>query len=369
MIVKKLPFYLHDKWRNLVFELKTRKEHLTFNDLVSFVKREAKKANDPVFGKSVMSTSTRKDQKNKHQSKSKTKKAFATNFSEDNGSHNVVTCLYCGGLHTLYSCENITKLSLKNRYSFLKTKGLCYGCLKTGHLKSTCKNKLRCSFFYRFHASILHVDGLMKACDQNNNVKKELSSASHTGAGIPTYQALHIVPVRLKAKASDKFIETYAFLDTGSTATFCSDRVVKLLNVEGKRTKIDLVTMNQECTKDSYEIAGLEISSLDGRHFLNLPSMNTQRTLPVSRNDVPSVEDIRKWSHLKDIKLDRIDAEVDLLLGINVPKAMEPWDVIPSNNDGPFAMKTIFGWVINGPLESRVISLGRLLVLLSVPSA
>ena len=97
----------------------------------------------------------------------------------------------------------------------------------------------------------------MKACDQNNNVKKELSSPSHTGAGTPTYQALPIVPVRLKAKASDKFIETYAFLDTGSTATFCSDRVVKLLNVEGKRTKIDLVTMNQECTKDSYEIAGL----------------------------------------------------------------------------------------------------------------
>ena len=83
MIVKKLPFYLHDKRRNLVFELKARKEHLTFNVLVSFVKREAKKANDPVFGKSVMSTSTGKDQKNEHQSRSKTTKAFATNVTEE----------------------------------------------------------------------------------------------------------------------------------------------------------------------------------------------------------------------------------------------------------------------------------------------
>ena len=31
-----------------------------------------------------------------------------------------------------------------------------------------------------------------------------------------------------------------------------------------------------------------------------------------------------------------------------------PWDVTPSNNDGPFAVKTILGWVFNGPLELNV---------------
>jgi hypothetical protein len=46
-----------------------------------------------------------------------------------------------------------------------------------------------------------------------------------------------------------------------------------------------------------------------------------------------------------------IDAEVGLLLGVDVPKALEPWDVIKSVNNGPFAVKTILGWVINGPLE------------------
>ncbi|VDI00950.1 Hypothetical predicted protein [Mytilus galloprovincialis] len=30
---------------------------------------------------------------------------------------------------------------------------------------------------------------------------------------------------------------------------------------------------------------------------------------------------------------------------------MEPWDVITSVNDSPFAMKTLLGWVINGPLD------------------
>lgn len=35
---------------------------------------------------------------------------------------------------------------------------------------------------------------------------------------------------------------------------------------------------------------------------------------------------------------------------------MEPWDVIPSVDNGPFAVKTLLGWVINGPLEIHATS-------------
>ena len=49
-IIRKLPYYLHDKWRNIVYDLKTRKEQLTFAHLVSFIRKEAK-ANDPIYGR------------------------------------------------------------------------------------------------------------------------------------------------------------------------------------------------------------------------------------------------------------------------------------------------------------------------------
>ena len=45
------------------------------------------------------------------------------------------------------------------------------------------------------------------------------------------------------------------------------------------------------------------------------------------------------------------DSDVDLLIGVNVPKAMEPWDVISSADEGPFAVKTLLGWVINVSLD------------------
>lgn len=42
---------------------------------------------------------------------------------------------------------------------------------------------------------------------------------------------------------------------------------------------------------------------------------------------------------------------MDLLIGVNLPKAMEPWRVINSQGNGPYAVKTLLGWVVNGPLN------------------
>lgn len=52
------------------------------------------------------------------------------------------------------------------------------------------------------------------------------------------------------------------------------------------------------------------------------------------------------------MSLPQINAEVGLLIGTNVPKAMEPWQEIHSERDGPYAVRTALGWVVNGPLRS-----------------
>lgn len=48
-----------------------------------------------------------------------------------------------------------------------------------------------------------------------------------------------------------------------------------------------------------------------------------------------------------------VDSEIELLIGLNVPKALEPLQVIPSVHDGPYTIKTILGWTVNGPLGDR----------------
>jgi hypothetical protein len=53
-IVCKLPFHLHDRWRNLVLQAKERFETVDFHTLFNFVKREAKKINHPIYGREAM---------------------------------------------------------------------------------------------------------------------------------------------------------------------------------------------------------------------------------------------------------------------------------------------------------------------------
>ena len=169
-----------------------------------------------------------------------------------------------------------------------------------------------------------------------------------TGAGKDC--KLAIVPVQVKLEKSNKTVTTYAFLDPGSSATFCTERLMKQLEAKGKKTRILLRTMGQEKTVESHEIIGLEVGHIEGGTFLSLPKVYTQ-TIPVTKTNIVTSEDIKRWTYLDDIHLTHIDADVELLIGVNAPKAMEPWQVINSQDDGPYAVRTHLGWVVNGPLN------------------
>lgn len=57
---------------------------------------------------------------------------------------------------------------------------------------------------------------------------------------------LTVMPVYVKSKKSNKIIETYAFMDNGSQATFCTEKVMRQLDTEGRKIQILLRTMGQE---------------------------------------------------------------------------------------------------------------------------
>lgn len=43
---------------------------------------------------------------------------------------------------------------------------------------------------------------------------------------------------------------------------------------------------------------------------------------------------------------------IGLLIGVNTPKALEPWKIINSVGSGPYADKTLSDCVMSGPLSS-----------------
>ena len=70
-------------------------------------------------------------------------------------------------------------------------------------------------------------------------------------------------------------------------------------------------------------------------------------SVPLSTAAIATQEGGNRLPHLKGIDIPRIEAEIGLLIGSNVPQAMQPKEVRESKNGRPFAMRTALGWMLS----------------------
>ena len=97
------------------------------------------------------------------------------------------------------------------------------------------------------------------------------------------------------------------------------------------------------------KVVSLVVHSLPEDECIDLPSVFSTPALPITCDDIPKQEDFKRWPHLSGIYIPKVEAQVGLLIGNDNPKALEPRKIKQSKRKGPFAVRTVFGWVINGP--------------------
>ena len=69
--------------------------------------------------------------------------------------------------------------------------------------------------------------------------------------------------------------------------------------------------------------------------------------------DIATPDKIKDWKYLERIAdkiIQKKDISIGLLIGGNCSKALEPLEVIPSKDGGPYAFRTLLGWCIVGPI-------------------
>ncbi|XP_028413652.1 uncharacterized protein LOC114536505 [Dendronephthya gigantea] len=186
------------------------------------------------------------------------------------------------------------------------------------------------------------------------SLKIDKNSATQTecgviGAGVST-TGLPLVPVKVKCAGSFRVVLTYAFLDPGSNTTFCSNELLEQLGITGKKTTLSLTTLQNVQQTTRCSVTSLEVWDLNEENLLELPTVFSTERLPVDRSSIPLQKDVDRWPHLRNVNVQKIDAAVGLLIGNDVPKALEPKEVRESSGKGPYAVRTVFGWTINGPL-------------------
>ena len=188
---------------------------------------------------------------------------FASGSEEMKGVHNdkkegkkpsSERCPLCKNRHNLDVCERFNKMSQTERRDFVKSNGLCLGCLKYGHIKRDCRGKKVCTTCKGFHPTSLHIDsprlleqspkpvtGLQNITPKVNSHR--VNSQDTRSLSICNSHSL-IVPVWLHHKNNpERELLVYALLDDQSDACLVKDDILHELDVTGPDVQLKLSTV------------------------------------------------------------------------------------------------------------------------------
>ena len=354
-VVGKIPSSLQTRWRTHAYRMRTATgRRPRFLDLVAFVEEVADELNDPVWG-------SRQQPRRAQQQQQQQKSQRTMNFAAAAGS----VCFLCSSDHDLQQCPEMKRKSPEERLKVVYEKKLCFSCLGAGHAIRDCEAKTKCQIegCGQRHATLLHgAPSRRKRESPKRSSRKpdksamgagEAAAKSHTSAYIAAMKvALPIVPVRVRAPGGAREVSTFALLDSGSTTTFCSERLLDKMGVRGGREMLVVDTLEKKGSATESRVTPLTVIAEDGTEMV-IGRAYSRPLMPIQQYNIATRRDAARWPHLKGIPLSSPDemTKAELLIGNDCPAALIPLETIQGRDDEPYAVRTRLGWALSGPVR------------------
>ena len=234
---------------------------------------------------------------------------------------------------------------------------MCINCLRPGHFASQCKSLHRCKVCQRPHHSLLHIESKFDKSSPTTIPSSSINPVtSHTATELKSSILLMTCKLLIESP-NGSIVEARGILDSASSASFISERIVQSLKIP-----------RSSCTARISGIAGLSHSS-DTQSiatFIISPLQYPEQKMNISAIVVPRVTcDLpvspvpfnSEWNHLSNLKLADPSfgspSRIDILLGVDIFTAVMQQGQRSGPVGSPVALKTKFGWVIAGMTEPR----------------
>ncbi|XP_037049571.1 uncharacterized protein LOC119083867 [Bradysia coprophila] len=219
VVVSKLDGETHKHW-----ELRLKKDELpTFSDLQEFL--EARRQSlEMISGSNVPSS-----QPKSSIATIKPNQSGGLKRSNSNVQNQPNGCACCSSVdHTIGSCPRYVKLDLESRLQFIKSKNLCFNCLRVGHSLKNCKSRSTCQQCHKNHHTSIHNDKRVSVMTSERALKLDETS------DIPRPRKLDLLATAV-VHIFDKFGEVTAvktLIDQGSENAIIKSGLAKRLGFE-----------------------------------------------------------------------------------------------------------------------------------------
>ena len=151
-------------------------------------------------------------------------------------------CPLADGTHKIWNCPLLKNMNVHDRYAAVRKQRLCYGCLGKGHAIKDCKvNACGINGCTKKHNQLLHSENQM---DEGNHAVNVSAASISQSDEVTSF--LQIVPVSIQSGSNR--LNTYAFLDSGSTVSFVEQSVNEKLRVKGTDVTLNIAGIHG--TKD-----------------------------------------------------------------------------------------------------------------------
>ena len=169
--------------------------------------------------------------------------------------------------------------------------------------------------------------------------------------------ALPMVPVVVRGTdQADHPVKTYALLDSGSTSTFCSEKLIEKLHIKGNTVDLSLNTVEGgkelRATVVNLVVTGSQRHN-NGNSF-SLQHVYAIKEFPHLMNNLAKRHDVETWNYLKGLPYRDDEApHAMLIIGQDHPELLKPLEVQSRNAEEPVAVRTQLGWAISGPVGKK----------------
>ncbi|UYV60317.1 hypothetical protein LAZ67_1000810, partial [Cordylochernes scorpioides] len=325
------------------------------NDLITFLERQLtarEKSFRNEIGTGNESTS-KPNLVNKHpKTRFYNEKPIATASELLNSVHKSNECVFCGkDNHGSPKCDFAANISLNEKRSLMKKKGVCYKCLRPSHLSKFCRNVVRCSICNM--SSHLDVMCTKLILDRGGSSKSP-TVQDETLANLSTSPDLLLPTLRVTLKGNRTEKTARAIIDTGSQRSYILHSTAMEMEYEQSRREFFRHSLFGGSSTDvvEHEVYTIHLSDINNSYRCEFEALGQSLICGSIPPVCPrSLLEGREELDVSDLMRDRIE----VLIGADIAGRLLTDDQRRISS-GLVAIRTKLGWTVMGkipPTEVR----------------